>query len=304
MEVKDIENLEEYMKNLENVGFQSSQLGKARKILNMIFSKKRRKTTIYLSFTANIVASGIRGYIKELVKKGCVDVVITTAGALEHDLMKSFGNYKIASFNEDDVELHKKGSNRIGNIIVENKSYEMLENINYEIFERYIENILTPSRLAIEYGKYIEKNSNKKEESFLYQALKNNIPVFCPGITDGGIGLNAYFFRKMKKENKRFKIDVASDLDELGRITLNSEKTAGIILGGGISKHHLIGSNILRGGLDYAVYLTTAMKWDGSLSGAKPKEAISWGKIKEKTRSAVVYGEISLTLPLLLHNLI
>ncbi len=299
MKVKDNNNLEDYLKNLNRVGFQSTNLGIAREILEEI---RKNKATTYLSFTANIIATGTRGYITKMIKEKVVDAVITTAGALEHDVMRSFSDYEIRSFNENDLELHRKGHNRIGNIIVKNKSYETLEKINFEIFERYVEKKLTPSKLAEEYGRYIEKNSKKKEDSFLYYAYKNKIPVFCPGITDGAIGLNAFFFKKLKRKNKNFIIDVVEDLEKLGELTLNAEKTAGIIIGGGISKHHLIGSNIIRGGLDYAIYLTTALEWDGSLSGAKPKEAVSWGKLKEKRKSVVVYGDATITLPLLLEG--
>ena len=43
-----------------------------------------------------------------------------------------------------------------------------------------------------------------------------------------------------------------------------------------------IGVNILRDGLDYAVYVSTGTEYDGSLSGARPKEAISWSKINKE----------------------
>ena len=52
------------------------------------------------------------------------------------------------------------------------------------------------------------------------------------------------------------------------------------MVGGGISKHHVIWWNQYRGGLDSAVYITTAPEHDGSLSGARLREAISWGKMR------------------------
>jgi len=50
------------------------------------------------------------------------------------------------------------------------------------------------------------------------------------------------------------------------------------VIGGGISKHHVILGPVQRS-LDYAVYLTTAQEYDGSLSGARTREAISWGRL-------------------------
>ena len=293
--ITDVSSLSEYLKNIITVGFQSSHIGEARDLLKEMFS-----TTLFLSFTANLVATGMRGYIKELVKNKKVSAIITTAGALEHDVMRSFSYYYKGDFSMDDSLLNKEGINRIGNVLIKNESYEILEKINNEIFSK--NEILEPSLLAEEYGKYIEKNSDKRETSFLYHAYKNNIPVFCPGIVDGAIGLNAYFYKKASPSNKLV-FDLVKDLEKLGEIILNAEETSGLIIGGGISKHHLLGSNIIRGGLDYAIYISTAVEYDGSLSGAKPKEAVSWGKLKQK-KHILINGEASLILPLLLEGML
>jgi deoxyhypusine synthase len=71
------------------------------------------------------------------------------------------------------------------------------------------------------------------------------------------------------------------------------------MVGGGISKHHVIWWNQYRGGLDSAVQITTASEHDGSLSGARLKEAISWGKIHPDAPQILVEGDASLLLPLL-----
>jgi deoxyhypusine synthase len=89
-------------------------------------------------------------------------------------------------------------------------------------------------------------------------------------------------------------------MNELAGLSLNADKTGGIILGGGISKHHAIGVNLLRGGFDYAVYVTTSSPWDGSLSGARTNEGISWGKIKEKANHVTIDCDATIALPLLI----
>ncbi|RMF55740.1 deoxyhypusine synthase, partial [Candidatus Woesearchaeota archaeon] len=132
--------------------------------------------------------------------------------------------------------------------------------------------------------------------SILYWATKNKIPIFCPGITDGALGLQLYFF---KQKHPDFGIDVSADMNDLADLVLNADSTAGIILGGGIAKHHLIGVNILRGGLDYAVYITTATESDGSLSGARPREAISWSKLQEDSNHVCVEADATIVFPLL-----
>jgi deoxyhypusine synthase len=78
-----------------------------------------------------------------------------------------------------------------------------------------------------------------------------------------------------------------------------AKKTGALIIGGGISKHHTIWWNQFKDGLDYVVYISTADEWDGSLSGARPREAVSWGKISEKARRTMVEGDASVILPLM-----
>ena len=71
------------------------------------------------------------------------------------------------------------------------------------------------------------------------------------------------------------------------------------MLGGGISKHHVIWWNQFKGGLDYVIYITTAPEYDGSLSGARIKEAVSWGKVKEEAKYITIEGDATVLLPLL-----
>ena len=89
------------------------------------------------------------------------------------------------------------------------------------------------------------------------------------------------------------------DEQELSDIVFTSKKAGALMIGGGISKHHVIWWNQFRDGLDYAVYLTTAEEYDGSLSGARLREAVSWGKVKEKAKYITVEGDATITLPLI-----
>ncbi|MEM2948588.1 MAG: deoxyhypusine synthase [Candidatus Anstonellales archaeon] len=289
MEINDIEEFD--IEKMKNMGFQATNLGIGIEIIKRM---KKEKAKIFFGFTANLVASGIRGLIADWVRKKFVDVIVTTGGSLDHDLIKAHKPYLLGSFYENDAELHKKGINRIGNILVPSDRYELLEKKIQPIFEKCCEKygrIVSPSEIAYEIGLTIQDDN-----SFLKWASKNNIPVFCPGITDSAIGLQTYFFKHKRKD---FGIDVTKDMKKLADIVLNAERTGAVVLGGGISKHHIIGVNLLRGGLDYAVYVTTAQPWDGSLSGARTEEGISWGKIKERARHVTIDGDATIVFPLL-----
>jgi deoxyhypusine synthase len=142
-----------------------------------------------------------------------------------------------------------------------------------------------------EFGKRItDKNS------IIYWANRNKIPIYVPGITDGAFGSQIWLFTQTHRD---FKIDLMKDEQELSDIVFDAKASGALMLGGGISKHHTIWWNQFRDGLDYAVYVTTAVEYDGSLSGAQMREAVSWGKVREDARYITVEGEVTLILPLM-----
>ena len=55
----------------------------------------------------------------------------------------------------------------------------------------------------------------------------------------------------------------------------------------------------MRNGADFAVYVNTAQEFDGSDAGARPDEAVSWGKIALHGEKVKVYCDASLVLPII-----
>ncbi len=272
-------------------GFTAKKLATAVEILQKMEEENCFK---FLSFPACIISTGTRGVIKDFVKKKKFDAVITTCGTLDHDLARIWANYYSGFFEADDVELHKKGIHRLGNVFIPQKNYggvieKKLKPILMSIAEKHEE--LSTYELVWEIGKKL-----KSKDSIIYWAYKNKIPVFVPGITDGAVGLQLFM---VMQDYPDFKVNVFKDEDKLADIVFSNEKTGALMIGGGISKHHVIWWNQFKDGLDYAVYVTTAPEWDGSLSGARMREAVSWGKVKEKARYVTVEGDATVLLPLI-----
>jgi len=278
-------------------GFTAGKLAVAVRILqNMIEDEKCVK---FLSFTGNLVATGTRGALKELVKRKLVDVIVTTCGTLDHDIARSWKNYYKGSFVMNDSKLREEGVNRLGNVLVPNESYGMIieekvQALLQSLCEEGIREV-SSSRFCREIGKRI-----CNESSILYWAAKNDVPVYVPGLTDGAVGYQAWLF----SQDHDFKFNLLKDSGELSDIVFSTKKTGALLIGGGISKHHTLWWNQFKDGLDYAVYVSTAVEWDGSLSGARPREAVSWGKISEKADKTIVEGDASLILPIMVGALI
>ncbi len=281
---------------LKSGGFVAKKIGSGIQIMKLMLTDS---TNRFLSFPAAPIATGTRGLIKELVKKNLFNVLITTCGTLDHDFARLWKDYYHGSFSADDRELHKKGVNRLGNIFVPNESYgdiieKKLQPILQDMYDSGLTELAT-YEFVWELGKRLE-NVPKKEESIIYWCWKNKIPMVIPGITDGAFGTQIMLFMQ---EHKNFKIDVFKDEKYLSDFMFEDKKSSALMIGGGISKHHTIWWNQFKGGLDYAVYITTAPEWDGSLSGARIREGISWGKVREDAKFITIEGDATIILPLL-----
>ncbi|MFB6147372.1 MAG: deoxyhypusine synthase family protein [Candidatus Nanohaloarchaea archaeon] len=251
-------DLDEFIDACRTTGFQATHLAEA---VDIIRDMQEDDAKIFLTFTSNIISSGLRESIAYLAREDLVDVMITTSGSHSEDLIKTEHPFKMGEWDADEKELREKGINRLGNIYAESDGYVWLEKwLNNEFFPEFFdsEKVRSPTEVAKELGKEVDD-----DRSFLNHAAENNIPVFCPAL-------------------------------------IEAEKTGIICVGAGVPKHQAIMSNLFRGGADYAVYISTGMEGDGSLSGAPPKEAVSWGKIKENARNYTqVEAEATLVWPLI-----
>ncbi|MFW5987114.1 MAG: deoxyhypusine synthase family protein [Methanohalophilus sp.] len=295
VQVKDLHwkkdmRVSELVNSYENVGFQSVELHRASEV---IVKMKKDSAKIFLTFTSNMVTSGLRGFFAQLIELGIADVLVTTVGGLEEDIMKATGEvFSIGTFNTDDVELHERGINRVGNLLIQNQSYMNFEDMITDILRKLYakQKRWSVSEMLREIGLLLDDTN-----SILYQAAKNDVPVFCPAITDGAFGFHLYLFQQ---ENLDFVVDVVKDFGNILLTSSYDDRKGVIALGGSISKHHAILATLLNGGAEYAVYMTTAHRTSGSMSGANTSEAKSWGKVKDESDIATVIGDVSITFPM------
>jgi deoxyhypusine synthase len=288
-------NVTELVERMERSGgFTAKKLATAANIIVRMLADE--DSVNFLSFPACIVATGTRGIIRDMVKERLFDVVITTCGTLDHDLARTREDYYHGEFVMDDAALRDEGVNRLGNILVPNESYgialeRLMQPVLQELWEEGKRELST-KELAWEFGSRVGD-----ESSIMYWAAKNEIPVYVPGITDGAFGSQLWQF---SQEHNEFRIDLLKDERELADIVFTAERTGALMVGGGISKHHTIWWNQFRDGLDAAVYITTAVEHDGSLSGARIREAISWGKVRKDASYVTVEGDATILLPLMM----
>uniref|UniRef100_A0A1B6M5G2 deoxyhypusine synthase n=2 Tax=Graphocephala atropunctata TaxID=36148 RepID=A0A1B6M5G2_9HEMI len=259
--------------------------------------KRKSSCTIFLGYTSNMVSSGVRDTIRFLAEHRLVDCIVTTAGGVEEDLIKCLAPTYIGDFHLRGNVLRDKGLNRIGNLLVPNDNYCLFEDWIMPILDTMLEEqkakniIWTPSKVIERLGLEINDPS-----SIYYWTARNQIPVFSPALTDGSLG-DMMFFHSFK--NPGLVIDILQDLRRLNTMSMKAVNSGLVILGGGVIKHHICNANLMRNGADFAVFINTSSEFDGSDSGARPDEAISWGKIKKTASPVKIFGEATLVFPLL-----
>lgn len=291
-------------------GFQATSLGRAFSIVERMLQWRPSETqiqngeaesstraTIFLGYTSNLVSSGLRETIRYLVQTRKVDVIVTTAGGIEEDLIKCLAPTILGDFRLSGTKLREQGLNRIGNLLVPNDNYckfedwlvPILDEMRKEQDEEGIS--WTPSKMIHRLGRALDH-----PDSICTWAYRNEIPIFCPALTDGSIG-DMLFFHSYR--NPGLKLDILEDLARINRLALRAVCTGMVILGGGVIKHHICNANLMRNGADFAVYINTGQEFDGSDSGASPDEAVSWGKIRAEADIVKVFGDATILFPLL-----
>jgi deoxyhypusine synthase len=221
---------------------------------------------------------------------------VTTCGTLDHDIARSFGPYLHGDWLLDDAALRKKGLYRLGNLVIEEKVYGAgVERFMQRLLNRLWKEgtrRLSTAELVWRIGEALGPRAGRG--SLARAAFERKVPILVPGITDGAVGSQLWLFWQM---HKAFELDLFSDEQRLSDLVFDAKRSGAILLGGGISKHHTIWWNQFRDGLDAALYITSAVEWDGSLSGARTREAVSWGKVKPKAHHVTVEGDVTVLLP-------
>lgn len=302
----------------KTVGFQAMYMGQAIDIINHMIKyrlsddpieeeeedeykdpevRKKTRCTIFLGYTSNMASCGMRDIIRYLCEHKMIDAIVTTCGGIEEDFIKCMAPFYLGDFALRGKDLREKGLNRTGNLLVPNENYCLFEDWMSPILKEMLQiqkeknKIWTPRKII----KFMGQKINNKN-SIYYWCAKNHIPVFCPAITDGSIG-DMMFFNNFR--NPGLIVDILGDLVKLNKMSIHAKKTGMIILGGGLIKHHICNANLMRNGADFSVYINTAQEFDGSDAGARPDEAVSWGKIKTNAECVKICAEVTLVFPVI-----
>lgn len=272
-------------------GFGARNLAKSVEIfIEMI---KDVDCTIFLGVAGAMVPGGMRQVIIDLIKQDYIDVLICTGATLTHDIIEAYGSQHFhGSAYVDDKILAEKKLNRIYNVFLPTKAYEMFEDNIQSILKEINEEKIGAQEFLHELGIKLNKNS------IVTTAAKRGIPIFCPGLIDSILGFQIWMF---SQTHKLF-IDTFSDQKVMLDIAYDSKKRGALIIGGGVPKHFIaLAMQVTSQGLDYAIQITTDRPEPGGVSGASLEEAKSWRKVNPQSENVVdVICDATIALPMIL----
>ncbi len=280
----------------ESGGFVATKVATAARIVARMLEPD---TQVLLSFPAAPIATGMRGLITDLVREGHVDAILTTCGTLDHDIARTVATYRQGAFELDDETVAERGFHRLGSVLVPEASYgPLIEDVVRPILEQegWEDGRVSGVELCRVLGRHLA-DRDEDGRSLLAACYEAEVPIFVPGMTDGSVGSQLWSWYET---HRGFQLDLLADEHRLSEQIDEGERLGAIMVGGGISKHHTIWWAQFRDGLDDAVYITTAPEHDGSLSGARMREAISWHKMKPDAGHVTVEGDATVLLPLVL----
>ena len=248
--------------------------------------------SVFMSLGGPLIPGGMRNIVTKMIREGHVDLIVSSGANITHDLVEAFGGSHYRHEGKDDEELNEEGIGRIADINVGSDDFTIFETEITRIFEKISaeKKVVSIQELLYEIGLLVED-----ESSFVATAARNNVPIFAPGLIDSMMGLQLWIFT----QDHDFTINAVGDMPYLSDIVFESEKVGAILLGGGLTKHYTLASNVIKGGLDTAIQITMDRPEAGSLGGAPLEEAKSWAKARCGSNLASVVGDVTVVFPLI-----
>ncbi len=298
-------NVIKLVDSMEKMAFSARDLNRAANIFHMM--QEDKDCSIILTLAGSLFSAGLKKVVFDLVNNNMVDTIVSTGAIMvDQDFFEALGfkHYIGTPFSDDNLlrELH---IDRIYDTYIDEDELRVCDETTEKIFNSLEPKPYSSRELLWHFGKYLDENGGPKvDDSVIYSAYKNNVPIFVPAFSDCSAGFGIVVHQNNNPE-KHLSFDSGKDFLELTQIKLNTNETGIFMIGGGVPKNFtqdiVVAADILKEDVPmhkYAVQITVADERDGALSGSTLKEASSWGKV-ETTFEQMVYSEATIAMPLI-----
>ena len=293
------QTVDELVRQFKFSAFNARRVSEATDILEEMIRDKN--CVKFLGLSGAMVPAGMRSCVVEMIKNGWVDVIVSTGSNITHDIAQCFGEkyFQCDPKNVNDLELRKKGFDRIYDVISPASTMETMEKNVQKILKEIKDGEYSTFELMNEIGRRIED-----KRSIVRNAYEKDVKIIIPALVDSILGIQIWMY----SQDHNLRVNEMKDLDYLINLNFDLKKqkknTGVLILGGGVPKNFIFQSVLVADKPHrYVVQITTEKPEYGGLSGATLEEAISWGKIDEKSKFCTIYSDATIIFPLILSSI-
>lgn len=293
LEIEPNLKVSELTNRFQDIGFGAGKIHQATNILKQM--KQNQECKVFFGLAGAMIPAGMKKIVIDMINNNYINVLVSTGANLTHDLIEALGEHHYqGKSNVDDAELNKKDIDRIYNVFMKNKVYEKLE----DFFEKNWEEISKTKDIKEFLWKLGEllPETESANNSILKTCYKKQIPIFCPAISDSGIGLMVW---GNIVKGKEINVNAFEDMKEIIDLAWTAKKSGVIYIGGGVPKNYIQQSLQFSKGAEYGIQITTDRVESGGSSGAPLKEGISWGKLNKQAKFVDVFCDATIALPLI-----
>ncbi|HZU21820.1 MAG TPA: deoxyhypusine synthase, partial [Terriglobales bacterium] len=280
----DVLGLVDAMKHL---AFSARDLHRAAEIYARMLED--RDCGVILCLAGSLISAGLKQVFVDMVRNHMVDAIVSTgANIVDQDFFEALGfrhyvapdEYKSGTL---DGVLRELMIDRIYDTFIDEEQLRICDETCKLIADQLEPRPYSSREFIREMGAWLEEN-RKTDDSIVYQAYKNDVPIFCPAFSDCSAGFGLVAHQHERGEKPKVSIDSVKDFYELTQLKMHNPTTGIFMIGGGVPKNFtqdiVVCAEVL--GHDapmhkYAVQVTVADVRDGALSSSTLKEASSWG---------------------------
>ncbi|NIM44291.1 MAG: deoxyhypusine synthase [Nitrososphaeria archaeon] len=323
VECIDVEEktISQLLSTMAKTAFQGRKLGEAFEVWEEML--KEKDLTIILGLAGSMSAAGQWKMVNWLIEKRFVDVLVSTGANVSEDIVDAMGlGYWQATSHINDMELLKTDLNRYYDVYGRELDYREMEELITEFILTLKPDFTYSSMEFLNlFGKWLNE---KRIRSIAAVAAENDVPIFCPAISDSAYG-EAFLMAKNKGHD--LILDQVKDFYQFVSIGEKTRDVGVVYIGGGVPKDftQLLAISLSPKTMDrevpgrkgflrktvkeyfyphrYAIQITTDSPQWGGLSGCTLEEAISWGKISGEGRRITCYCDATISLPIITHAL-
>ncbi|MBI4461210.1 MAG: deoxyhypusine synthase [Acidobacteria bacterium] len=302
----DVKPLVEAMRSMS---YSARDLARAADILDRMVED--RDCGIILCLAGSLINAGLKKVFVEMLRCNMVDAIVSTgANIVDQDFFEALGfrhyiaeeRLKSGLYDQELLDLH---IDRIYDTLIDEDELRVCDDTVRQIADSLEPRPYSSREFLVEMGAYLERNGCKAPESIVFEAFRQQVPIFCPAFSDCSAGFGLIAHQAARADRPKLSIDSVKDFLELTQWKMKNLETGLFMIGGGVPKNFAQDITVAVDILGqearmhkYAVQVTVADVRDGALSGSTLKEANSWGKV-DSTFEQMVYCEATLAVPLI-----